>query len=189
LIVLGDVSGKGLRAAMTVSLIVGATRMAAETTFSPAEILSALNRRLDGRLNGGFATAIALRLDPDGHCVFSSAGHPAPFLNGEEIQLPGALPLGISANSAYEERSLNFGEFDRLSIYTDGLLEARSASGELYGFGRLQSLFATNPTAAEATQAAVDFGQNDDITVLTLARLAVDQKSTTERTASILAPA
>jgi hypothetical protein len=53
----------------------------------------------------------------------------------------------------------------------------------------LQSLFAANPTAAEATQAAVDFGQDDDITVLTLARLAVDQKSTTERTAPILAPA
>jgi Stage II sporulation protein E (SpoIIE) len=181
LIVLGDVSGKGLRAAMAVSLIVGATHMAAETTFSPAEILSALNRRLDGRLNGGFATAIALRLDLDGQCVLASAGHPAPFLNGDEMQLPGALPLGITANSVYEQRSLRFSEADRLSIYTDGLLEARSASGELYGFGRLQSLFAGNPTAAEATQAAVDFGQDDDITVLTLARLAIDQKSTSER--------
>jgi serine phosphatase RsbU (regulator of sigma subunit) len=62
LIVLGDVSGKGLRAAMAVSLIVGAMRMAAEVTPSPAGILSALNRRLDGRLNGGFATCVAMRL-------------------------------------------------------------------------------------------------------------------------------
>ena len=97
------------------------------------------------------------------------------------MQLPGALPLGITANSVYEQRSLRFSEDDRLSIYTDGLLEARSASGELYGFGRLQSLFAGNPTAAEATQAAVDFGQDDDITVLTLSRPAIDQKSTSER--------
>ena len=97
LIVLGDVSGKGLKAAMAVSLIVGAARMVADFSKSPAEILSGLNRRLYGRLQGGFATCIALRLDPDGNCAIASAGHPAPFLNQEELNLPGALPLGHSA--------------------------------------------------------------------------------------------
>ena len=54
LVVLGDVSGKGLKAAMAVSLIVGAIRMVADFTISPAEILAGLNRRLHGRLRGGF---------------------------------------------------------------------------------------------------------------------------------------
>jgi serine phosphatase RsbU (regulator of sigma subunit) len=57
-----------------------------------------------------------------------------------------------------------------LALSTDGLLEARSASGELYSFERLKTLFSTKPTAAQATEAAVSFGQDDDITVLTLQR-------------------
>jgi hypothetical protein len=168
LVVLGDVSGKGLKAAMAVSLIVGATRMVAEVTSSPAEVLAGLNRRLDGRLKGGFATAIALRLEPDGRCTIASAGHPAPFLNGSELSLPCALPLGLVGSSCYEETTVLLGAGDRLALYTDGLLEARNASGELYGFGRLKTLFAARPTALEATEAAVAFGQEDDITVLTL---------------------
>ena len=189
LVILGDVSGKGLKAAMAVSLIVGAARMVAEFTTSPAEILAGLSRRLYGRLQGGFATCIVLRLDSDGRCAVSSAGHPAPFLNHEELSLPGALPLGVQANSSYEETNLRLGVGDHFALYTDGLLEARNQTGELYSFARLQSLFATNPNAAQATEAAVNFGQDDDITVLTLTRLATGQEPTTKLTAPTLAPA
>ncbi len=171
LLVLGDVSGKGLRAAMAVSLIVGAVRMAAEGTSSPAAILAALNRRLHGRLQGGFATCVAMRLDRDGSCTVASAGHPAPFLNDAEISLPGAFPLGLDEDAAYAETTFALHPTDRLALYTDGLLEARNPSGELYSFARLQSLFATKPTADQALEAAVEFGQDDDITVLTLTRL------------------
>lgn len=170
LIVLGDVSGKGLKAAMTVSLLVGAIRMVAETSSSPAEILAALNRRLEGRMQGGFATCIALRLDPDGACTLATAGHPSPFLNQREIDLPGALPLGITPYALYEETTLQLREGDHFALYTDGLLEARNATGELYGFERLNILFGSFPTALMATEEAVAFGQNDDITVLTLTR-------------------
>ena len=172
LIVLGDVSGKGLKAAMAVSLIVGAIRTFAESTNSPAEILAGLNRRLYGRLQGGFATAIALRLDVDGSCVLASAGHTSPFINERELDLPGAIPLGVAAAASYEETTFLLKGSEHLALYTDGLLEARSASGELYSFERLKSLFATQPTAEQATQAAVAFGQDDDITVLTLNRVA-----------------
>jgi hypothetical protein len=171
LIVLGDVSGKGLRAAMTVSMIVGAVRALAETTNRPAELLERLNGRLYGRLQGGFTTAIALRLDPIGECLIASAGHPSPFLNDREVDLPGALPLGLALTCPYEECSIQLCEFDRLALYTDGLLEARNSAGELYGFERLKILFATMPTAEEATQTAQAFGQDDDVTVLTLARI------------------
>ena len=178
LVLLGDVSGKGLKAAMAVSLIVGAARMIVDYTSSPAEILAGLNRRLCGRLQGGFATCIAMRLDRDGSSTISSAGHPAPFLNKQEMNLPGALPLGMEPTTAYEETVVRLGVGDHFALYTDGLLEARSQSGELYSFARLETLFAGQPNAAEATMAAVNFGQDDDITVLTLTRLAVGEEST-----------
>jgi hypothetical protein len=186
LVLLGDVSGKGLRAAMAVSLIVGAARMIADYTTSPAEILAGLNRRLCGRLQGGFATCIAMRLDRDGNCAVSSAGHPAPFLNMHEMNLPGALPLGIQPSATYEETVVRVGVGDHFALYTDGLLEARNQTGELYSFARLESLFAGKPNAAEATLAAVNFGQDDDITVLTLTRLAVSEESTAQHMASSL---
>ena len=168
IIVLGDVSGKGLKAAMTVSLIVGAIRTLVETTTSPAQILAGLNRRLSGRLHGGFATCVALRLDPDGLCTLATAGHPAPFLNRQEIELPGALPLGILPGTVYQEFPRQLQPGDHLALYTDGLLEARSASGELYGFDRLTILFGSQSSAEQASAEAVAFGQDDDITVLTL---------------------
>lgn len=170
LVVLGDVSGKGLRAAMAVSLIVGAVRTLAETTASPAEILAGLSRRLHGRLQGGFTTCLALRLDAGGRCTIASAGHPAPFLNDKEVEIPGALPLGIDPNFKYEEKQIQIVPGDRCALYTDGLLEARSPDGEIFSFERLQELFATAPDAAKASEAAVSFGQEDDITVLTLTR-------------------
>jgi hypothetical protein len=177
LIVLGDVSGKGLKAAMAVSMIVGAVRTLAETTNSPAEILAGLNRRLVGRLQGGFATAVALRLDTDGVCTLASAGHPGPFVNENEIKFPGALPLGLGPAAVFEEVRVQLRELDQLALYTDGLLEARSQSGELYSFDRLQALFSSRPTADQAAQAAVSFGQDDDITVLTLTRLKAGEEA------------
>lgn len=183
LILVGDVSGKGLKAAMTVSLIVGAVRTMARFVPGPAELLAELNQRLCGRLQGGFTTCLALRLDPTGHCVLASAGHPAPFLNQREIALPGALPLGVVPGLLYTEREIDIREGDHFALYTDGLLEARSASGEIFSFDRLHALFAKRPGAAEASEAAVHFGQEDDITVLTLTRLSSGEQSSTELTA------
>ena len=174
LVVLGDVSGKGLRAAMAVSLIVGAVHALAPLFPTPAELLEQVNQRLCGRMQGGFATCIVILLHPDGNCVLASAGHPSPFLNGRELALDGALPLGLSSDVTYDESPLRFGIGDQLALYTDGLLEARNPSGELFSFKRLESLFAAKATAEEATQAAVNFGQDDDITVLTLTRLRPD---------------
>jgi len=178
LIVLGDVSGKGLKAAMAVSMIVGAIRTLVEATSSPAAILSGLNRRLVGRLQGGFATAVALRLDSDGSCTIACAGHPAPFVNERELAVPGALPLGVATDAGFDETRIQLGERDQLALYTDGLLEARSQNGELYSFDRLRTLFSTRPTAEQAAEAAVNFGQDDDITVLTLTRIAVREEVT-----------
>jgi serine phosphatase RsbU (regulator of sigma subunit) len=67
---------------------------------------------------------------------------------------------------------------DHLALYTDGLLEARSKTGELYGFERIRDLFARRPDATAATEAAVRFGQDDDITVVTLVRVPLGEEST-----------
>jgi serine phosphatase RsbU (regulator of sigma subunit) len=78
-------------------------------------------------------------------------------------------------------------EGDHFSLYTDGLLEARNHSGELYGFDRLEVLFGTRPSASRASEEAVAFGQEDDVTVLTLTRLAAGEKSVTVLSAPVLA--
>jgi len=189
LVILGDVSGKGLKAAMAVSLIVGAVRALADSYSGPAQLLTQLNRRLCGRLQGGFATCVILRIGAKSECMVSSAGHPAPFINDRELTLPGALPLGLSPDAEYEESAFSLKVGDHFALYTDGLLEARSQTGELYSFARLQSLFATNPNATQATEAAVNFGQEDDITVLTLTRLATGQESTATHALPVLTPA
>ena len=93
----------------------------------------------------------------------ASAGHPAPFLNQHELDLPGALPLGVLPTQPIKEETVTLREGDHFSLYTDGLLEARNTSGEIFSFERLDALFATRPNAAEATEAAVNFGQDDDI--------------------------
>jgi serine phosphatase RsbU (regulator of sigma subunit) len=180
------VSGKGLKAAMAVSLIVGAVRALADDYPAPAQLLMQLNRRLCGRMQGGFATCVILRLNPGKECTLSSAGHPAPYLNDRELLLAGALPLGISPEAVYEEVTFSLLVGDHCALYTDGLLEARSQSGELYSFARLETLFAARPTASEATDAAVHFGQDDDITVLTLTRLAATEESTAAMTSTVL---
>jgi hypothetical protein len=180
LVVLGDVSGKGLKAAMTVSLIVGVVRALANIVHTPAQLLFELNQRLCGRLQGGFTTCIALRIEPGRQATIANAGHLPPFLNDTEVALPGALPLGIDPEALYEETTLGLGAGDRLALYTDGLLEARSHAGELYGFGRLAELFAARPSASQAAEAAVAFGQDDDITVLILTSLDPGEESTAQ---------
>jgi Stage II sporulation protein E (SpoIIE) len=178
LVILGDVSGKGIKAAIAVSLIVGLVRVLVETTQSPAQLLTELNRRLCGRLHGGFATCVTLRFDPHGNCLVASAGHPPPYVNDREIVVSGSFPLGLFPTVAYEESRLRLQVNDHLALYTDGLLEARNKNGEIFGFDRTRELFATLPDAARATEAAVLFGQDDDITVVTLVRMPAGEEST-----------
>jgi Stage II sporulation protein E (SpoIIE) len=168
MLVIGDVSGKGLPAAMAVAMIVGAIRSTVETTNDPAVVLSALNRRIEGRLRGGFATCLAMHLDAQGRCVVANAGHLPPYLNGHEVTLPAALPLGMIEDLEFESMQLQMARGERLTLYTDGLLEARNVAGELFGFKRIADLLTQPRDAQEIAEAAQAFGQEDDITVLSL---------------------
>jgi serine phosphatase RsbU (regulator of sigma subunit) len=133
-------------------------------------MLAILNRRLNGRLRGGFATCLALRVDARGTCQIANAGHPPPYLNGEEVDLPPALPLGLTPNAEYELIEVSMAGDDQLTLYTDGLLEARNAAGELFGFNRIAEFLATPRDAQQIADAAQQFGQEDDITVLSVTR-------------------
>jgi Stage II sporulation protein E (SpoIIE) len=176
MIVIGDVSGKGLKAAMTVSLIVGTLRTMADYTQNPAEILLGMNRRLCGRVQDGFVTCLVLQLKPNGDATIANAGHLAPFRDGEELPVRGSLPLGVSADAAYEDLVFRMQEGETLMLYTDGIVEARSASGELFGFERAEALARDKKSAEQIVEAACAFGQEDDITVLSVRRLAAAEE-------------
>jgi stage II sporulation SpoE-like protein len=167
LIVLGDVSGKGLPAAMTVSLLVGTLRTLAHYTQSPGEILAAMNQRMLGRNNGGFTTCLVLTVSSAGILTAANAGHIPPYLNGHELLLENGLPIGIAAGIKYPEITFTLPPDARLTLLTDGILEATSpATKELFGFARTAAI---GTQSAEAIAlAAQQFGQEDDITVLTL---------------------
>jgi len=172
LIALGDVSGKGLKAAMTVSLIVGALRTMADYTQSPAAILQGLNRRLLGRTDGGFVTCVIARIDPSGATTLANAGHLAPYRAGQELPVNGSLPLGLAADAVYDELVFLLHEGETLTFYTDGILEARNPAGELYGFDRVTALVGSGRTIEQMVEEACNFGQQDDITVFRVTRLA-----------------
>ncbi len=169
LVIVGDVSGKGMPAAMMVSLLVGAFHSLAETTRSVGEILEGLNRRVLGRSNGGFTTCILVRAAIDGTITIANAGHLAPYVDGAELQIENGLPLGLGAEAVYPESTFELTPETQLTLLTDGVVEARAGTGELFGFERTAAI--SGKPADAIVRTAQDFGQNDDITVVTLTRL------------------
>jgi len=168
LIVVGDVSGKGLKAAMTVSTIVGALRGC--TIRKPAEVLAYLNRVLYGQISG-FATCTAALISADGVVATANAGNLAPYCNGEELDVHSGFPLGIEAEGSYVETSHRIEPGDRLTFISDGVVEAANEKRELFGFAR--TLAISQQPAHAIAEAAKQFGQQDDISVLSVTRSGV----------------
>jgi serine phosphatase RsbU (regulator of sigma subunit) len=163
-VLLGDVSGKGTAAAMTATLLLGGA--SARESDSPAALLRHLNLVLSDMHVGGFATCFCADISPNGCLTIANGGHLAPYRNGEEIAVENGLPLGILATSAYNESAFELTPGDTLTFLSDGVVEARNSAGELFGFDRTRKL--SSKPAEEIAQAAQAFGQEDDITVLTL---------------------
>jgi phosphoserine phosphatase RsbU/P len=186
-LVIGDVAGKGLPAAMLVSVLVGAIRGVAEYTSEPAELLANLNQRLVGRVAGSFSTALAARIFPNGNVVLSNAGHLPPYLDGQEVPVSGALPLGAKAGTHYETMRLQMPRGSRLTFYSDGIVEAQNTKGELFGFERSREI--SMNSVESIVQVAKQFGQMDDMTVIAITRDAAAVRDPQAQNVSVPAPA
>jgi sigma-B regulation protein RsbU (phosphoserine phosphatase) len=168
LLIVGDVAGKGLPAAMMVALVVGSIRTITQFTNDPAAILGELNARLVGRTAGGFSTCLAAHFRTNGEVTLANAGHLPPYLDGQEVALSGSFPLGIIKNAESTQCTVRLAYGSRLTFYSDGLPEAQNEKGELLGFERAQAL--SQLDAEAIVQAAIAFGQKDDITVVVIER-------------------
>ncbi|MCX6625109.1 MAG: PP2C family protein-serine/threonine phosphatase, partial [Acidobacteria bacterium] len=164
LLVTGDVSGKGLRAAMMVSMIVGLLQQ--RQSEEPAAILRELNRGLAGRVSGGFVTCCAARFTPQGLARIANAGHIPPYKNGSDLKMESGIPLGMLPDAEWDETQIQLVQSDRLVFMSDGVVEARNAKGELLGFDRAREL--SYRPASEIARSAKRWGQDDDITVIAI---------------------
>jgi serine phosphatase RsbU (regulator of sigma subunit) len=162
---IGDVSGKGLTAAMRVAMILGALNR--ETSCEPDQILSALNNALIAQGELGFTTACCIRIFSTGRYILANGGHIPPFVSGVEIETEPSLPLGMVPDQTYAAQPGSLRPGERIVFFSDGVPEARSANGQLLGLDRLPQLSLL--TAREIANVAQNFGQEDDITVLTIA--------------------
>ena len=182
--IVGDVSGKGLTAAMRVAMILGV--LSGETSHDPGDILCDLNNALIAQGQLGFTTACCIRIALNGEYTLANAGHISPYIDGCEVDTPPALPLGLAPDQRYEAVSGTLAANQRFVLMSDGVVEARNADGELLGFDRVAPL--TLQPAQQIADTAKIFGQEDDITVFTLTRQAIGEASAAFHIAPELAP-
>jgi sigma-B regulation protein RsbU (phosphoserine phosphatase) len=146
LIVVADVSGKSVPAAILMATFQAALRALASGSATLAELLAGLNRQVCANSRqGNFTTAFVAELDPaTGDLTYLCAGHNPPVLKREdgtfELLRASNLPLGVEILEEYKSTSTQLGPRDLLVVYTDGITEARNEDGEEFGQERLLSL-------------------------------------------------
>lgn len=162
--IVGDVSGKGLSAAMRVATILGALR--SESSSDPSDILAGLNNALIAQGELGFTTACCVRIEKSGEFVVANAGHIAPYVDGTEIPTHPSLPLGLVPDERFETTRGTLSRGQHMVLLSDGVPEARDETGSLLGFAELARL--TCRPVEEIAETARAFGQEDDITVVAI---------------------
>ena len=184
--VVGDVTDKGVPAALVMASTHALLRDAAPRLISPGAVLGHVNDMLCVDIPAHmFVTCLALVLDPvSGAAVFANAGHDVPYVRTAdgvaELRAKG-MPLGLMPGMTYEEKAFTFRPGDCALLYSDGLSEAHGAGREMFGFGRVAALVG----AGASGQALIDlclteldaftgpgYEQEDDITLLSLVRAA-----------------
>ncbi len=181
-IAIGDVSGKGIPAALQMAVVRTIFRIEARRRIFPAETLTRVNQSLQTEMQTqGMVTLLYAFVDPmEGVMHYANAGHNYPVLLNDqvtELKLAG-LPLGVDGDTEYEERSVPLHPGDSVVFYTDGVVEAFNPHGELFGFDRLLTLLDQHRTlspkdlvhevVAAVEAFAQDTAQSDDITVVVL---------------------
>jgi serine phosphatase RsbU (regulator of sigma subunit) len=186
-VVVGDVTGKGVPAALVVTATYSMLRAVAQAlgSFSPGEVLSQVNETLLARIPPNMlVTCFYAILDPKSATLsYANAGHDLPYYlrrrggEAEELRARG-MPLGLMPKMSYEEGTVSLREEDGVLFYSDGLVEAHDPKGEMFGFPRLRALVAKHDDEErslgdflmEELYSFVGEGweQEDDITILTL---------------------
>jgi serine phosphatase RsbU (regulator of sigma subunit) len=192
-LLLGDVAGKGIPAAMQMARLMGEFRACVSHRDDPAGVMQVLNGLLYQRNVAwtSFVTVQYLVLDfQQGSMQFICAGHPPILLctatgQLERLGLVDNLPLGIDADFIYHQETREFSPGDRLLLYSDGTYEMQNPHGERLGLPRFAELFATAPQPPAATihwlqEALAAFGEgetfHDDTTLLCARMVAAGQE-------------
>jgi serine phosphatase RsbU (regulator of sigma subunit) len=189
-LVVGDATGKGVPAALVMSTTCGMLQLAAQasdSSSSPGEVLERVNEALTIRIPPNmFVTCFYAILDPNsGSLRYGNAGHDLPYLHrgrgeAEELRARG-MPLGLMPGMSYEEKEIELDVGEGVFFYSDGLVEAHDPKGEMFGFPRLRALVAEHAEERSLEEALLEmlysfvgegWEQEDDITLLTLKRLA-----------------
>ena len=175
---IGDVSGKGVPAALLMAVMKSMFRSEAHRVDSAAEIVGTMNRNLSEEYKGGeFITMFVGILDlTTGHLDYCNAGHEAPLVAGQPLDVKRNLPVGALSDWSYEGQQTQLKPGDMLFLYTDGLSEAKNSTGALLGRKHVLQLVSEHATdtaqqlvelmEAEVHHHAGDAEQNDDITML-----------------------
>jgi len=151
-ILVADVSGHGVPAALIASMVKVAFSAQAEQSKHPGRVLSGMNRVLFGQLKRQFVSAIYMVLDlKNAEIIYASAGHPAPLVWRQQdnsfVDLSERGPaLGLLGEFDYQSHRVDLINGDRVLLYTDGIVEAHKPSGELFGEDRFREFVRANPT-------------------------------------------
>ncbi|NOZ21010.1 MAG: SpoIIE family protein phosphatase [Planctomycetes bacterium] len=158
-IALGDVSGKGLPAALLMAKLMGDLRSFALSDGDPARVLTKLNRQIAKSRTplGRFVTLLYILLDPASAdvCV-ANAGHPPPLLRAGDsgalrrLDKVVSVPLGVIEDVDFHSETIRLGSGDSIAIFTDGVTEAMNGESEQFGTKRLETVVAESPSAPRA---------------------------------------
>src|SRR5215218_3760670 len=187
-LVIGDVTDKGIPAALVMATTRTMMRAAAQRLFSPGEVLRLSNEALVTDIPPNmFITCLYAILEPEsGHIVYANAGHDLPYHRrasrsegAEELRARG-MPLGLMSGMDYEEKEIVLGKGESVLFYSDGLVEAHDPKREMFSFPRLQGLVGTHRSGGSSLISFLlselnrftgeEWEQEDDITLVTLER-------------------
>lgn len=188
-IVVGDVTDKGVPAALVMASTRSVLKAAAESLKHPALVLERVNDQLHGDIpERMFVTCLFGVLDPaSGSFIFANAGHNLPVHIGpDRVDEPRAtgMPLGMMPGSTYEEVEVELSDGDTLFLYSDALPEAHDPEGQMYGFEAVRRAVATaeldslisDVLAAVTSFTGAHWEQEDDITIVTISKAALSKE-------------
>ncbi len=186
--VVGDVTDKGVPAALVMATTRTMLRAAAQRLDTPGEVLKRVNDVLVQEIPPNmFVTCLYAILEREsGRLVYANAGHDLPYRRragrsegAEELRARG-MPLGLMPGMGYEEKEILLEKGESVLFYSDGLVEAHDAHREMFGFPRLQGLVGTHRSGGSSLVGFLlselrrftgeDWEQEDDITLVTLER-------------------